>query len=154
MPLAIGIPAAYVHNQDLRLRLYRRIASMREEREIDPLSEEFADRFGALPEMVQNLFYQMRVKLRADAVGIQSVSLESGQIVLRYPVLSETLAQHTLPDLGPGIRGGKNAYWCNIMKEENWQERLLEALDRLKSRVIDVVDGKLLAAGAGEEAEK
>src|SRR5258706_8371025 len=38
LPLAIGIPAAYVHNQDLRLRLYRRIASMRDEREIDPLA--------------------------------------------------------------------------------------------------------------------
>jgi len=144
LPLAIGIPASYVHNQDLRLRLYRRIASMREEREIDPLLEEFADRFGPLPEMAQNLFYQMRVKLRADSVGVQSVSLENSQIVLRYPVLSESMSQRMLSDLGPGIRGGKNAYWCNFVKEENWQERLLDALEKLKSRVIDVLDVKLL----------
>jgi transcription-repair coupling factor (superfamily II helicase) len=89
--------------------------------------------------MTQNLFYQMRIKLRADAVGIQSVSLESGQIVLRYPVLSANMSQRMLADLGPGIRGGKNAYWCNFVKEENWQERLLDVLERLKSRVIDVV---------------
>lgn len=144
LPLAIGIPSAYVHNQDLRLRLYRRIASLREEREIEPLVEEFSDRFGPLPEMAQNLFYQMRIKLRADAAGIQSVSLESGQIVLRYPVLSASMAQRALPDLGPGIRGGKNAYWCNFVKEEDWQERLLDALDRLKARTIDVIDAKLL----------
>jgi len=142
LPLAIGIPAAYVHNQDLRLRLYRRIASMREEREIEPLVEEFSDRFGPLPEMAQNLFYQMRIKLRADAVGVQSVSLESGQIVLRYPVLSASMSQRALSDLGPSIRGGKNAYWCNFVKEADWQERLLDALERLKARVIDVVDGK------------
>ena len=142
LPLAIGIPASYVHNQDLRLRLYRRIASMREEREIEPLLEEFSDRFGPLPEMAQNLFYQMRIKLRADAVGIQSVSLESGQIVLRYPVLNVSMAQRALPDLGPGVRGGKNAYWCNFVKEADWQERLLDALERLQGRVIDVVDGK------------
>ncbi len=147
LPLAIGIPAAYVRNQDLRLRLYRRIASMRDEREIDPLAEEFADRFGPLPEMAQNLFYQMRVKLRADAVGVQSVSLESGQIVLRYPVLNESMSQRMFSDLGPGIRGGKNAYWCSIMKEDNWQERLLEVLERLKSRVVDVMDVKFLPSG-------
>jgi transcription-repair coupling factor (superfamily II helicase) len=147
LPLAIGIPAAYVHNQDLRLRLYRRIASMRDEREIDPLAEEFADRFGALPEMVQNLFYQMRVKLRADAAGVQSVSLENGQIVLRYPVLNESMSQRVFSDLGPGIRGGKNAYWCSIMKEDNWQERLLDILERLKNRVVDVIDGRLLPSG-------
>jgi transcription-repair coupling factor (superfamily II helicase) len=139
LPLAIGIPAAYVHNQDLRLRLYRRIASMREEREIEPLAEEFADRFGPMPLMVQNLFYQMRIKLRADAVGIQSVSLESGQIVLRYPILNPNMAQRMLPDLGAGVRGGKNAYWCNFVKDENWQERLLDVLERLQSRVVDVV---------------
>ncbi len=139
LPLAIGIPAVYVHNQDLRLRLYRRIASMRDEREIEPLAEEFVDRFGPMPLMVQNLFYQMRIKLRADTVGVQSVSLESGQIVLRYPVLSPTMAQRMMPDLGPGVRGGKNAYWCNFVKEENWQERLLDVLERLQGRVIDVV---------------
>lgn len=141
LPLAIGIPAAYVHNQDLRLRLYRRIASMREEREIEPLTDEFADRFGPMPLMVQNLFYQMRIKLRADSVGIQSVSLESGQIVLRYPVLSPNMAQRMMPDMGPGVRGGKNAYWCNFVKEENWQERLLDVLERLQGRVVDVTEG-------------
>ncbi len=144
LPLAIGIPASYVPNQDLRLRLYRRLASLRDERDLDPLAEEFADRFGALPLMVQNLFYQMKVKLRADAVGIQSVNVESGQLVLRYPVLSESMSQRMLSDLGPQVRGGKNAYWCTFMKDENWQERLLDVLERLKSRVIDVVEAKLL----------
>src|SRR5512133_2992415 len=77
LPLAIGIPADYIHNQDLRLRIYRRIATIRDEGELEPLIAEFSDRFGPLPEMFQNLFYQMRVKLRADAAGLTSVSTES-----------------------------------------------------------------------------
>jgi transcription-repair coupling factor (superfamily II helicase) len=144
LPLAIGIPATYIHNQDLRLRLYRRIASLREEHELEPLIAEFSDRFGALPEMFQNLFYQMRVKLRADAAGLASVSVENGQIVLRYPSLTENMAQRMLSDLGPGVRGGKNAYWCSFLKDDDWPERLLEVLDRLNKRVIDVVEGKFL----------
>ncbi|CAG1012127.1 partial Transcription-repair-coupling factor, partial [Anaerolineae bacterium] len=62
LPLAIGIPSDYISDQELRLRLYRRIADLRDETELDALGSEFRDRFGQLPEMVQNLLYQMRVK--------------------------------------------------------------------------------------------
>ncbi len=87
LPLAVGIPADYIADQDLRLRLYRRIADLRDETEIDALASEFRDRFGQLPEMTQNLFYQMRVKLRAEKAGLSSINWESGQIVLRYPTV-------------------------------------------------------------------
>src|SRR6185503_6265741 len=89
LPLAVGIPADYIADQDLRLRLYRRIADLRDETEIDALSSEFSDRFGKLPEMAENLFYQMRVKLRAEQAGLSAINWEGGQIVLRYPSSSE-----------------------------------------------------------------
>ena len=85
LPLTVGIPADYIADQDLRLRLYRRIADLRDESEIEALANEFSDRFGELPEMVQNLFYQMRVKLRAEKAGLAAIGMETGQIVLRYP---------------------------------------------------------------------
>jgi transcription-repair coupling factor (superfamily II helicase) len=133
LPLAVGIPADYIPDQDLRLRLYRRIADLRDESEIDALVSEFQDRFGELPEMVSNLFYQMRVKLRAEEAGLSAVSWESGQVVLRYPASTDGKEKEMerLPDLGIGIRSGKNAYWAAIGKEEDWQEKLLEVLDRL-----------------------
>jgi len=131
LPLAVGIPAAYIADQDLRLRLYRRIADLRDETEIDALSSEFSDRFGKLPNMAENLFYQMRVKLRAEKAGLSAINWESGQIVLRYPA-SEDRDGQRLPDLGPGIRGGKNAYWCSF--GEGWEEKLLDVLERLDSK--------------------
>ena len=129
LPLAVGIPANYIADQDLRLRLYRRIADLRDETEIDALASEFRDRFGQLPEMVQNLFYQMRVKLLAERAGLSGISWESGQIVLRYPASAEEKAGQRLADLGPGVRGGKSAYWCSF--GELWQSRLLETLASL-----------------------
>ena len=133
LPLAVGIPADYIADQDLRLRLYRRIADLRDETEIDALSSEFSDRFGKLPEMVENLFYQMRVKLRAERAGLSAINWESGQIVLRYPASKDDRDGQRLPDLGPGIRGGKNAYWCSFGKDEDWEEKLLDTLERFKS---------------------
>jgi transcription-repair coupling factor (superfamily II helicase) len=133
LPLAVGIPADYIADQDLRLRLYRRIADLRDETEIDALASEFQDRFGELPEMLENLFYQMRVKLRAERAGLSAISWESGQVVLRYPA-SEDKDGRRLPDLGPGIRGGKNAYWCSFGKDGRWQEQLLDVLERLNEK--------------------
>jgi transcription-repair coupling factor (superfamily II helicase) len=133
LPIAVGIPSNYIADQDLRLRLYRRIADLRDETEIDALSSEFKDRFGELPEMVQNLFYQMRVKLRAEQAGLAAISWESGQIVLRYPLNADEKDGKRLQDLGPGIRGGKNAYWCSFGKEDDWQNRLLDVLQIILS---------------------
>jgi len=82
--------------------------------------------------MAQNLFYQMRVKLRAERAGLSAISWESGQIVLRYPPSAAENDAKRLPDLGPGIRGGKSAYWCSF--GEDWQEQLLVVLERLDEK--------------------
>ncbi len=132
LPLPTGIPEDYVPDQSLRLRLYRRLANVDDESGIDALVAEFTDRFGLLPEMMQNLFYQMRVKLRAEKAGLVLVGSEMGQIVLRYPAPIDETKATRLPDLSSGVRGGKNAYWCTFAKDPNWQERLLDVLEQLR----------------------
>ncbi len=140
LPLAIGIPSDYIPDQNLRLRLYRRIADLRDETEVDALASEFRDRFGGLPDMVDNLLYQMRVKLRAEKAGLASVSWEAGQVALKFPAPAEgtegdalSLSKgKRLPDLAPDVRGGKNVYWVNFTKNENWMPRLLEVLEMVR----------------------
>ncbi len=132
LPLASGIPEAYVPDQNLRLRLYRRLADLTDEAGLEALAAEFSDRFGPLPEIATNLFYQMRVKMRAERAGLVSVGLEAGQIILRYPPMENGKAGKRLPDLDTDVRGGKNAYWCVFGKDASWQARLLEVLERLK----------------------
>ena len=86
---------------------------------MDALAAEFTDRFGVLPEMVTNLFYQMQVKLRAERAGLVSVGMESGQIVLRYPAsagrhgIETRLEPAEWPPAGPWPGGAR------------WQECLL-----------------------------
>ncbi|MBK8821253.1 MAG: transcription-repair coupling factor [Anaerolineales bacterium] len=136
LPLAVGIPSEYISDQDLRLRLYRRIADLRDETELDALGSEFRDRFGLMPEMLQNLLYQMRVKLRAEKAGLNSVNMESsGQILLKYAAPADGSEAMRMPDLGNGVRGGKSAYWVTVTKEEVWTIKLLDVLARLGDRV-------------------
>ncbi|MDK1119162.1 MAG: transcription-repair coupling factor [Anaerolineae bacterium] len=131
LPIAVGIPTKYISDQNLRLRLYRRIADVRDESEIDALMSEFKDRFGEIPEMLDNLFYQMRVKLLAEKIGLASINMENNNIVLRYPkTLGDEKPPHLL-DLGPATRTGKDSYWLTFGREPNWPQRLLEVLSKI-----------------------
>jgi len=119
LPLAIGIPSDYISDQELRLRCTAALRICETETELDALGSEFRDRFGQLPEMTQNLLYQMRVKLRAEKAGLSAVSQESsGQILLKYTSPADGWKRSVSPDLGDGVRGGKSAYWVTVSKEE------------------------------------
>ena len=140
LPLATGIPSNYISDQSLRLRLYRRLANISDESSLDALVGEFRDRFGDPPEMVLNLFYQMKVKLMAEQAALSSISFDSGQIVLRYPQLQNGLEQdgnergkRLLKDVGLGVRAGKNAYWLALGKDNDWQKKLLSILITLRN---------------------
>jgi transcription-repair coupling factor (superfamily II helicase) len=132
LPLPTGIPSSYVSDQNVRLSLYRRIADVEDESGLEALASEFEDRFGALPEQVVNLLYQMQVKLRAEEAGLISVAAEGEQIVLRFPPLPESMPSRNLPAIGGKTRSGKNAYWLQVdFADDSWRNQLLEILSAI-----------------------
>jgi transcription-repair coupling factor (superfamily II helicase) len=131
LPIHLGIPQAYVQERDARLRLYRRIADISTLPEVDALIAEFTDRFGAPPESVLNLFYQLKVKILAEKIGILAIGSENGQVVVRFPPLPENQTWRSFPDLGSHVRSGKNSLWLPGTNREDWQELLLSVLERL-----------------------
>jgi len=128
LPLLIAIPEAYIPDKDFRLRLYRRLADAHSFKEIKQLKDEFLDRFGPIPPETENLFYQLEVRTWAEKVGASSVSVENGQVSIRFPTLPEGLPPRTFPNLGKEIRAGKNAVWFSAQDDDNWQEKLLHTL--------------------------
>jgi transcription-repair coupling factor (superfamily II helicase) len=128
LPLPIGIPADYVSDKNVRLGLYRRMAQMRSLQEVEALKEEFNDRFGPVPENVNNLFFQLRVKLLAEHAGLASVTGEGGQLVLRFP---EGSPPSHLADINGSIRVGKTALWMPYKTIPDWTDELLNVLQRL-----------------------
>ncbi len=79
----------------------------------------------------------MRVKIKAEGVGLASIGIESDQLVLRYPPLPEGVTSRKLPDLGQAARAGKNAYWLAYSAQiDTWQERLVSVLDELSKTAV------------------
>ncbi len=132
LPLAVGLPAEYVQDHALRLQLYRRMAGISLESELDELATEFTDRFGVPVESVNNLFFQIRVKLLGEKAGLTSITIENDQLVLRYPMLPEGVPARELTSPDPRVRVGKNAYWMRVeTTHEAWREDLVEILGKI-----------------------
>ena len=131
LPIPVSLPPSYIPDRPTRTRLYRRLANLGAQDEINALSEEFVDRFGPLPDETKNLFYQLTIKLLAEKAGLIGVSAEGGQIILRYPPLQEGETSRPFPEFGGTIRTGKNAIWIPFSESNAWQERLVEVLQEL-----------------------
>jgi len=83
LPLVAYIPEYYVADLDTRLGLYQRLVRLDKVEEIEALAQEFSDRFGTMPPEVKNLLYAVKIKTLAAGAGIESISTEDSQIILR-----------------------------------------------------------------------
>ncbi|MBI2866598.1 MAG: transcription-repair coupling factor, partial [Chloroflexi bacterium] len=83
LPLTAHIPEEYVPHLPSRLLLYQRLARTSAPEDTEAIRQEWLDRFGPLPQAVEDLLYVVRVKALATRAGLSSVAAEGGHIVLR-----------------------------------------------------------------------
>ncbi len=81
LPVMTSIPEDYVGDANLRMEIYRRLATG-DEAEEDVLAE-LRDRFGTPPDGVRSLIRVAALKRRAEALRLQSISARGGRLVLR-----------------------------------------------------------------------
>ncbi|HOV80861.1 MAG TPA: transcription-repair coupling factor, partial [Bacillota bacterium] len=80
LPVEAYIPDTYVPDTNQKVELYKRIAGLFSLEELGYLEEELRDRFGALPEPVQNLLAVAKVRIMAAGLMIRTISLLPGQL--------------------------------------------------------------------------
>ena len=70
------IPEEYVRDLPVRLGLYRRIGALTSDAESEAMAAELVDRFGPLPEEVENLLQVVALKRACREAGVEK--LEAG----------------------------------------------------------------------------
>lgn len=75
LPVNAHIPHTYIDSERLRLQAYRQIAAADTEEKITEAREELADRYGELPEAVENLLAVATLRMHARAAGIQEMMI-------------------------------------------------------------------------------
>jgi transcription-repair coupling factor (superfamily II helicase) len=80
----IRIPEEFIYDASQRLRTYKRISSAESEAELADIHAEIADRYGALPESVENLFAYARLRREAARLGALSIDREGERLLVKF----------------------------------------------------------------------
>ncbi|GAC1661157.1 MAG: transcription-repair coupling factor [Candidatus Acidiferrum sp.] len=80
----VRIPQDYIPSENLRLRTYKRISSIRTEEEKQDVGKELSDRFGALPSTVANLLEYAVLKSMCERLRISSIERQGNRIAIRF----------------------------------------------------------------------
>ncbi|MFF9559444.1 transcription-repair coupling factor [Streptomyces albus] len=80
LPVDAHVPHDYAPGERLRLQAYRSIAAAATEEDIASVREELTDRYGPLPEPVENLLLVAGLRMLARSVGVSDITLQGNKI--------------------------------------------------------------------------
>ncbi len=127
LPLPAQIPEDYVPDAGLRLKLYRRLADIQTDAQVNEIAQELTDRFGKPPEQIDNLLYLLRVKVAAMCAHLASIAIEDGRIVIKYGRDDDALSARLMKRFK--LRAGRDRAWLGeIDQTRKWQAKLLEVV--------------------------
>jgi transcription-repair coupling factor (superfamily II helicase) len=82
--LPVLIPETYVADLPVRLGLYRRIGALASDAETEAMAAELTDRFGALPEEVENLLQVVALKRACREAGVEKLDAGPKGMVIGF----------------------------------------------------------------------
>jgi len=82
--LDVRIPRDYIPSENLRLRTYKRISSIKTDEEKTDVAKELADRFGPLPASVGNLLEYAALKSICERLRISTVERQGNRVAVRF----------------------------------------------------------------------
>ena len=74
------LPESYIDSERLRLDIYRRLADIKADSEIDEFVSELMDRFGEIPEPVELLLKVAALRFRAKQLGLTEILLQGRKL--------------------------------------------------------------------------
>lgn len=137
------IPASYIPNEFQKLDIYKRIAGIENEEEMDDMMEELIDRFGDIPKKVQQLLTIAHLKALAHSAYIISVE-QKGQEFKFVMYEHAKVDPARIPALLEQYKGAlsfkvdANPYFLYCKKGRNVREKDEAVLEVVKKLLIDI----------------
>ncbi|MFQ5411258.1 MAG: transcription-repair coupling factor, partial [Phycisphaerae bacterium] len=106
------IPKAYIASDRQRMECYRRFAACRAHEDVDQLSSDLTDAYGAIPETVNTLLSLAEIRVRASQAGITTIMKKEPDVVFQFdgeikriePYFTGVSGDVSLPD-------GRTLHW-------------------------------------------
>jgi transcription-repair coupling factor (superfamily II helicase) len=131
LPLSAYLPEDYVADPTVRLTMYQRLAKARTGEEVSQMKGELRDRFGSLPAEAENLLYVVSLRVLAAQAGIQSISVEGKQVMIKF-IEGRKFDYKHLEQARPGIKVGTTQVQLDLrLLGHRWQKVLEEVMLKL-----------------------
>jgi transcription-repair coupling factor (superfamily II helicase) len=121
LPVNAHLDPEYVPGERLRLDLYRRLADVAAQSDVDAIEAELIDRFGPLPEEAHSLLKVAALRAQAKALGVTEV-VSTGKFLKISPLVLPESRQLRLTRLYPGslYKSATNSVLVTIAKPSGW----------------------------------
>jgi len=94
--IALRIDETYVHEENQRLRLYKKIAGTQSEKAIGDLRSEMEDRYGPLPDSAVYLLEAAALRLECERIGIAQIDRKRAELQIRFTEHASVDPQHLM----------------------------------------------------------
>lgn len=126
------IPDEYIDVMAEKIRIYKDLDSLRDDREIARFREGIADRFGRLPEELENLFWVVRIRNLGARLGFEKIIIKNGMEILFF--ITNPMSPYYKSKVFEGVLRNVNANdrLFNIKQVENKLKIVLRGVDTLE----------------------
>lgn len=135
--MSAHIPERYIKSLPQRLAAYRRIAAIRTQEDVLDVTDELLDRYGDLPDAVNDLISVSYLKNQAAALGITEISEQGGRLLLYCNGLSEQIGRLVTSEIKRRVMFSAGAKPYVAVKPEGKQhilDTLKEALQYMQTQ--------------------
>jgi transcription-repair coupling factor (superfamily II helicase) len=80
----LRVDETYIPDVNQRLTVYRRMAAVRSEQDLDRIMDEVRDRYGPPPDSVLNLAEYAAIRLIADRIRVEALDRDGPAVVLKF----------------------------------------------------------------------
>ena len=134
---------SYIPNEYQKLDIYKRIASIESQEEMDDMMEELIDRFGDVPKKVQQLLTIAMLKALAHSVYV--VAVEQKSEAIKFVMFERAKVKvEKIPELLEKYKGDlqfkvdANPYFTYQKKGKNKKDKDEDTLELVKNVLNDI----------------
>ena len=151
LPIPALIPSDYIAHLPARLAFYQRLTNITDRAQIDAVRSDMQDRFGPLPDAVENLLTVTDLRCLGAAANAESI-VGSGDgiitVVFRHPVGDARQALQN--KMGPGVKVGRRDMDVRTAGDADFgTARLGRALRRVATFIEEMREAMQAAQGNG-----
>jgi transcription-repair coupling factor (superfamily II helicase) len=141
------VPADYIPYEQAKVEVHRRIAAAREVADLGMLREELEDRFGPVPEPLNNLILLQQARIKLGQAGARAVTFRGDRLAMTPIELDSVRAKRFRAEIPEALyESGKSQLSVRVPKDP--QQRF-PALVRAADVLLSVTrEGEVEAAAA------